>query len=1380
MATTEPARPLPPSADAGPAPSAAVPRRSRTRRVLRGLGWSLLGLVVLVVAIGAGAWWWLGSNESLAFALARAARYMPEGQTLQSREVSGSLRAGGRIGWLRYESPTLAVEVQDATIGWQLPPLLDRKVKLGEVHAARVLVERRGPVEEKPEPLKPLEPIVLPVEVELPFRIDDLRWSGPPALQATALAGSYRYQDQHHKLDIDNVEIADGRYSAKLDLEGPAPMAIQAHLEGRVRTPLPEDRSIEVLARADVGGKLAGSDARLKVDAALEPVESDAASPMAAQLRATLAPWQPQPVLEAHADLSNLDVARLWPKAPQTLLSGSIDVGPQAGGAADAPTVWQIATDIRNAAPGPYDTGKLPLERIEAAARYDGSAWTLLDSTIRAGGGRIDAEGSWAPAPEPWRATATLRNVRPGELHTALAGGPIGGSLKAEQRADGIVFDLALQAGGGAGAKALAGLRLDSAEAHGRWNDQVLDLRMLQVKAANATLDGQQLQLRIAEEAASGEIRLAIPGGSARIRGRAAPASGGGEITAAIDDAAGLQRWIESLPGLERTFAGASAKGSARLDAKWQGGWRAIQRRLKLDAPVGPGAAEPTLQATLTAPRLDLRLPAAAAAGANANANAAATPSAKDTEIQLRGLRAELAGSLPRMTLALDAEASTGNQKLNLDLKGSGGLERAGVWRAALDQLRLRAQDLTRPGPWTVELTQPFSSTIRQAPDRLEMEATAGGASLRGPVPGVVRLDWQPLRFSQSGGSANRSFRLQSKGRMQGLPLAWAEAFGGGAAMGEVGISGDLKFDGDWDIDAADALRATARLVRQSGDIRVQAGEVALVTRITSRGTGTASERTMNAAADGPSTPAGLREAELRLDAVGESVKASLSWKSERAGEIRADIATRVQRQADGWQWGADAPLEGRVRASLPNLGVWSILAPPGWRIAGTLQADAAISGSRSAPRWNGSLNADQLAIRALVEGLDLRDGRLRARLSGDRVQITEFSLKGGAGSSTRIAGQSGNVSTGASEAASDGGTLSATGELSWGTATPTATGIRMAMQAELRRLRVLVRSDRQISLSGGLQARLESGQFTVRGDLKTDRAVIILPEESAPSLGTDVVVRSAAKDREAAEAAKRQVARDEAQVAKAQTAKPPDILVGFDLGNDFAVQGRGITTRLEGKLDIRTSALGAPPRITGEVRTVKGQYRAYGQALNVETGLARFNGPYDNPSLDILAIRPNISQRAGVQISGTAQSPRVKLYSEPALSDAETLSWVVLGRASASSGGESLLLQQAALAVLGGLGKGGSSGGLASRFGLDEIGFKGPGNGGDLRGSALTVGKRISKDFYLTYERSLAGTLGTIFIFYDLTRRLTLRGQAGQQSGLDLIYTLQYDGAGW
>ena len=1344
--------------------------RSRLRRVLRATAWTVASLLLLVAVLAAGSWWWLGNDQSLAFALRQAAQRMPAGQTLESRDVTGSVRTGGRIGWLRYQSPTIAVEVQGAEIGWLLEPLLRRKVQLGQVHAAQVLVERRGPVEDKPT--EPLEQLALPVDVELPFRIDRLRWAGPPVLEATQLEGNYRYADAHHQLDVKGVDIADGHYSAKVKLQGPAPMAIEAALDGRVKAPLTEGRTIDVLANATVDGTLSGTAARLKIGAQIKPVDENADAPMQARLQANIAPWLPQPVIDAQADLRNVDLATLVPAAPATRLSGQVLAGP---GAAGSGVTWQASADIRNALPGPWDKGRLPVEQVEASTRFDGTTWTIPAATVRAGGGRIDAGGQWSPAPLPWKVQAAIRGVRPGDLHTQLAGAPVSGQVTAEQQTDALRFDVALKAQGGASSPALQGLKLDSALAQGQWQNQVLDLRTLRIEAAGVDVSGK-LQARIAEQAGSGDLKVVLPGANAQVQGKVAPTQGAGDIRVNVADAALLQRWVEGLPGLSKVFAGLSAKGNAQLDARWQGGWQAVQRRLQnTGQPMGRGAAEPTLKATLVAPRLDLQLPAPSTASP-------ATPSPVATTVQLRNLRADLDGSLANARIGLAGEAVMGTQKFTLDTRASGGLESANQWRAAIASLQLKAQDSTRPGPWTVTLTDPVSATVRTGKSQLDVDTTAGAATLQGPVPGTVRLAWQPVRLRQSssGAPGTGGVRIQSKGSMQGLPMAWAQALSGNTMLADAGITGDLLFDGEWDIEAGDTLRASARLARKSGDIRVQAGEAALVTRVRSTGSGAASEIKLEtatgAAAAGPATPAGIRQAELRIDAQGDAVRASLVWDSERAGQIRANADTRLQQRDGGWQWAADAPLAGRVEARLPSLGVWSMLAPPGWRVAGTLNADATLSGSRAAPRWNGTLGADQLALKALVEGLDLRDGKLRATLAGDRVEVTEFTMQGGMGSTARIAGQSGNRSTVSSEAARDGGTLSVTGNLGWGDAGASGSGIRMAMQGQLRSLRLLVRSDRQVTVSGDLQASLDAGRIVVRGKLRTDRAVIILPDETAPSLGSDVIVRSAAKDKELIAAAQRDVARSQEKVNQPDTAKPPDISINFDLGDDFAVQGRGITTRLEGALDIRTNSLSGPPRITGEVKTVRGQYRAYGQQLDVETGIARFNGPFDNPSLDILAIRPNIAQRAGVQVTGTAQAPRVKLYSEPTLSDAETLSWVVLGRSSASSGGESLLLQQAALALLGGFGKGGTGGSLASRFGLDEVGFKGPGSGGDVRESAVTLGKRLANDFYVTYERSLSGTLGTLFIFYDLTNRLTLRGPAGQQSGIDLIYTVKYN----
>ncbi|UUZ67128.1 hypothetical protein LP416_19805 [Polaromonas sp. P2-4] len=79
-----------------------------------------------------------------------------------------------------------------------------------------------------------------------------------------------------------------------------------------------------------------------------------------------------------------------------------------------------------------------------------------------------------------------------------------------------------------------------------------------------------------------------------------------------------------------------------------------------------------------------------------------------------------------------------------------------------------------------------------------------------------------------------------------------------------------------------------------------------------------------------------------------------------------------------GWLWPADAPLNGQLRAQLPRLGVWSVLAPPGWRLRGSLGADVAISGMRAAPQLAGDLQANDLALRSVVDGIEFGNGRLQ------------------------------------------------------------------------------------------------------------------------------------------------------------------------------------------------------------------------------------------------------------------------------------------------------------------------------------------------------------------------------------------------------------------
>ena len=235
---------------------------------------------------------------------------------------------------------------------------------------------------------------------------------------------------------------------------------------------------------------------------------------------------------------------------------------------------------------------------------------------------------------------------------------------------------------------------------------------------------------------------------------------------------------------------------------------------------------------------------------------------------------------------------------------------------------------------------------------------------------------------------------------------------------------------------------------------------------------------------------------------------------------------------------------------------------------------------------------------------------------------------------------------------------------------------------------------------------------------------------------------------------------------------------ITLDLGPRFQVEGYGLRSRLAGKLVLSTVTQNLSPRLHGEIQTVNGSYKAYGQQLDIEEGVVRFSGPFDNPTLDILAIRPNLTQRVGVQIMGTALAPSVRLYAEPDLPEAEKLSWLVVGHANADGSAQMALVQQAAMAAMSSNGQPWSAS-LANNLGLDEISMSGLGTNSESAanaGATLRIGKRIAGNFYVAYERSVAGAYGTFSIFYDLSKHLTLRGQTGEQSAADLIYTTRYD----
>ena len=222
-------------------------------------------------------------------------------------------------------------------------------------------------------------------------------------------------------------------------------------------------------------------------------------------------------------------------------------------------------------------------------------------------------------------------------------------------------------------------------------------------------------------------------------------------------------------------------------------------------------------------------------------------------------------------------------------------------------------------------------------------------------------------------------------------------------------------------------------------------------------------------------------------------------------------------------------------------------------------------------------------------------------------------------------------------------------------------------------------------------------------------------------------------------------------------------------LRQDLRLRGRGLDTLLKGRLNITTP--GGELAVNGRLRTDEGTYTAYGQNLAIERGIITFNGDVATPRLDILAVRPDIDVRVGVAVQGSAADPRIRLYSEPEMSEMEKLSWIVTGREPEGMGrAETALLQRAATALL--AGRSGTGRGFAGKLGLDDLTVRGDG----ANGAVVRVGKRFADNFYAAYERSLSGAMGTLYIFYDVSRRLTVRAEAGERTGLDLIFTFTFD----
>lgn len=643
-----------------------------------------------------------------------------------------------------------------------------------------------------------------------------------------------------------------------------------------------------------------------------------------------------------------------------------------------------------------------------------------------------------------------------------------------------------------------------------------------------------------------------------------------------------------------------------------------------------------------------------------------------------------------------------------------------GGWQGQAMSWQGRVKDLAiqllGPTPRQLLQAQPFGLTWRDAAHGRSLHVEPTALTVLGAGLQLKRLNWQASAAAQDPvGEVDAALELDPL-NLPALLTSWQP---------QAGWGGDLLIGGAVNLhhSARQPWVVDAHVARQSGDLSL-------------------SEPTIQ----GNSTQKlGIRDARVALQARDGVWTMTQQFDGRVLGVLKGRQVVQA-RSADVLPQAAD-PLSGELDLQIANLRPWGTWVPAGWRLTGQMQAKAVLGGTLGVPHYIGQIKGQNLGLGQSLMGVNLTDGQLLVDLEGEHIKLTQLTAQSGA----------------------QGGRISAQGEALL-SESPEA---HLTVKAD--RFALLQRVDRRVVISGDAQASFNQDDIKVDGQLQVDEGLIDITRSDAPTIGDDVnVLNRPGEDPE-----------DQAEAAingSGNGAKRKlNANVAVDLGHKLKLKGKGLDAFLAGKLRLTTPS--NRPALNGTVHVENGTFAAYGQKLVIERGDVVFTGAIENPRLDILAMRPQSPTasasdvKVGVNITGTAQDPRVRLYSDPSMSETEKLSWLVLGRAPTGLGGADLgLLQSAAVALLSGEGSSPSDN-LVAMLGLDELSVRQTENAGStVRDTVVNLGKQVSKYWYVGYERNLNATSGNWQLIYRLAQRFTVRAQAGDDNAVDLIWSWKWD----
>jgi translocation and assembly module TamB len=427
-----------------------------------------------------------------------------------------------------------------------------------------------------------------------------------------------------------------------------------------------------------------------------------------------------------------------------------------------------------------------------------------------------------------------------------------------------------------------------------------------------------------------------------------------------------------------------------------------------------------------------------------------------------------------------------------------------------------------------------------------------------------------------------------------------------------------------------------------------------------------------------------------------------------------------------------DGPIRAHLDAYWPDLSGLALLSPDVGDVEGQLSIAIDVAGTAGSPIVSGSAVLDEAMFTVPQWGLVV--DRIGASATSPDGETLEFNGRGFiADREVALTG-----TTGLDPAAG------------WPT--------RLAVRGD--RLPVARRADAQVFASPDLMVDVALPRIDVRGEVLIPEALIAFEDlpPQAVRVSPDAVVHGQ---------------------AAVEQSRPLDVTADLtiELGDDVRYEAANLDTNLTGTLRLEYRS-GFSPEASGNIR-MEGDYDAYGQSLVLERGELLFAGPLNNPALDVLAVR-RIGARPGVQadvvvgirLSGTLLAPVPTVYSDPAMSEANALSYLRFGRPlTASDGTETATLESMALSLglqqaLPAVQRVGES------IGLDELTIATT----ELDAGSLMAGKYLSPKVYMSYTYGLFNRLGGFLLRYDINDRFSLETRSGDEKSMDLLYSTEKD----